>query len=107
MRPRRELLSESVFVVFILVLFRLSVATGLLADAAPGMTSLSTSAPLTTATSALGLKGAAHLVAVNGASKGQGDGAASLYLHGERNVVSSSTSSQPRGSSSRFLKRAA
>jgi hypothetical protein len=57
---------ESAFVVFILVLFRPTLATGsLLVNAAPGIISLSTSASPAPATSALGLKGAAHFIAID------------------------------------------
>jgi len=100
--------SKSVFVVFILVLFRLTLATRpLLANGAPGMISLSTCAPSTSAASALRLKGAAHLVAIDGACKSQSHGASSLYLQTKRNVVSRNTPGQLRGTSSRVLKRAA
>src|ERR1700692_4342742 len=99
--------SKSVFVVSILTLFRPTLATriALLANAAPGMISRSTSASSASATSALRLKGAAHFIAIDGARKSQGHGA-SLYLHAERHIVSSNASIQRRGST-RVLKRAA
>jgi hypothetical protein len=100
--------SQSVFVVLILVLFRLTLATGsLLANGAPGMISLSTCAPAAPAAPALRLKGTGHFVAIDGACKSQSHGASSLYLQTKRNVVSGNTSGQLRGTSSRVLKRAA
>src|ERR1700686_5364500 len=102
MRLSRELRLKSEFVLFILILFRLTLAAGLLANAAPGMTSLSAPAPLAssaTAASALRLKGAAHFVAIHRAREGQCHGTACLYLHAKRNVVSRDTSSQLRGTS--------
>jgi len=103
---RPKLRSESEFVVFVLVLFRPTLTAGLLANAAPGMISLSTSAALTSAPSALRLKGAAHFVAVDCARKNQGHGAASLYLDAERDVVSRNTSVE-RSGTLRALKGAA
>jgi hypothetical protein len=72
--------SKSVFVVFILTLFRPTLTrTALCANAAPGMIPLSASASSTSATSALRLKGAAHFIAIDGTRKSQGHGA-SLYF---------------------------
>jgi hypothetical protein len=98
--------SNSVFVIFILTLFRPTLTRiAMLANAAPGMICLSTSASSTSATSALRLKGAAHFVAIDGTRKSQGH-RASLYLHAKRHVVSSNASSQRRGPT-HVLKRAA
>jgi len=83
-------------------------SVALLASAAPSMISLSSSpspATATSATSALGLKGAAHFVAVDGARESQGHGTP-LYLHTKKHVVSSNVSSHWRGSA-RVLKLAA
>jgi hypothetical protein len=103
--PSPRFVSKSVFVVFILTLFRPTLTrVALLANAAPGMIPLSTSASSASATSALRLKGAAHLVAIDGARKSQGHGS-SLYLHTKRHVVSNNASSHGRGSA-RVLKRA-
>ena len=90
--------SKSVFVVFILVLFGLTVASGLvlLANGGPGMIILSTSRRL---------KSAAHLVAIDGARKSQRHSAASLHLHAKRHIVSVNAASQRRGTP-RALKRA-
>ena len=102
---RHEL--KSVFVVLVLFLCGLTARAPLLANGAPGMTSLSSSAPpSTSATSALRLKGTAHFVAIDDARKSQGH-RASLRLHAERHVVASNTSRELRGTSSRILKRAA
>jgi len=77
-------------VVFSLRWFRFILATSvaLLPNAAPSMISLSSSAsPATTtsATSALGLKRAAHFVAVDGTRECQGHGTP-LYLHAKRQM---------------------
>jgi hypothetical protein len=79
---------------FILIWFRLTLATSiaLLPDAAPSMISLSTPASPTASTSALRLKGAAHFVAIDGARKSQGHGPF-LYLHAKRHVFPGNTSS--------------
>src|ERR1700691_4426530 len=66
-----------------------------------------TPASAPSSTSALRLKGAAHFVASDGAGKSQRDGAAGLYLHAERYIVSRNTSRQRRGGTSGVLKCAA
>src|ERR1700692_4559117 len=110
MKFGREPRSKSALVAFIMIWFRLTLATSitLLPNAAPSMTQLSTSAfptTATSATSALRLKCAAHFVAIDGARKSQSHGP-SLYLHAKRHVVSSNASSH-RGRPARVLKRAA
>jgi hypothetical protein len=86
---RRELQSKSVFIVFSLVLCGLTPARlALLANGAPGTIFPST---------ALGLKGAAHFVAINGAGNSQRDGAAALHSHAEGYGVSIHAASQCRG----------
>ena len=85
-----------------------AISVALLPSAAPSMISLSSSASPATAasaTSTLGLKGAAHFVAVDGARKSQGHGTP-LYLHTKKHIVSSNVSSYWRGSA-RVQKRAA
>jgi hypothetical protein len=85
-----------------------AISVALLPSAAPSMFSLSSSASPATAasaTSTLGLKGAAHFVAVDGARKSQGHGTP-LYLHTKKHIVSSNVSSHWRRPA-RVLKRAA
>jgi hypothetical protein len=85
-----------------------AISVALLPSAAPSMISLSSSASPATAasaTSTLGLKGAAHFVAVDGARKSQGHGTP-LYLHTKKHIVSSNVSSHWRRPA-RVLKRAA
>src|ERR1700686_1881129 len=79
----------------------------LLSNAAPSMTSLSTSASTATAaadsSSTLRLKGAAHIIAIDSTGEPKGHGTP-LYLHAKRYALSSNASGHRRRSA-RVLKR--
>ncbi len=89
--------SKSVFVVFVLVLCRLTTArVTLLANRGPRM--ISSSASVSFMPAALRLKRAAHFVAIDGTRKSQRRGAAaSRHLHVKRYVISIHAAGQRRG----------